>query len=150
MSNDVSVKNKLRQKMQDFKDRIDEADEREHEAKEKLKLVEDATYQLESERNSKESKIVMAQQQLDEKNKQIRKLEKKLRELEDKRERENELVKTLEVMELDGDEKLSDLERQAKTMTDTIENKESQNQEMGLRLKQLESELDNVSINSLS
>ena len=145
MSNDI--KNKLRERMQKIKDGIDIAEDREHEGKEQLKKVEDQAYQLESERTSKGGKISMAQKLLDEKNAQVRKIEERLREIEGKCERENELVKTLEVMEIDGDEKLNDLEKQTKTVNDIVENKELQNKEMALRLAQLENELEKVSRN---
>ena len=61
--------------------------------------------------------------------------------------RENELVKALEVIEIEGDEKLSDLEKKAKNVNDVVESKELQNKELELRLAQLESELEKVSSN---
>ena len=145
MSNDI--KTKLRQRMQGLKDQIDTAEDREQDAKELLKKVEEHSYQLESDRNSLESKISLARNLLNEKTKQLSEKKERLEELECKGERESELVKALEVMELDGDEKLNDLEKLAKTANEEVENKELQNKERALRLAQLENELEKVSRN---
>lgn len=142
MANDV--KNKLRQRMQDLKDKIDEAEDRIQTAKDQLKKLDGTSYQLESERNSKKSKIALGKLQLKEKNDQLEKMQALLEELTEKSNRENELVKTLEVMEMDGDVKLNDLEKQAKSLIEMSEDKELQNREMTLKLAKLGRDLEKV------
>lgn len=142
MANDV--KNKLRQRMQGFKDKIDEAEDRIQTAKDQLKKLDGTSYQLESERNSKKSKIALGKRQLKEKNDQLEKMQALLEELTEKSNRENELVKTLEVMEMDGDVKLNDLEKQAKSLIEVSEDKELQNREMTLKLAKLGRDLEKV------
>ena len=143
MANDV--RNKLRQRMQALKDKIDEAEDRVQNAKDQLKKLDGTSYQLESERNSKKSKIALGKLQLKEKNDQLEKMQALLEELTEKSNRENELVKTLEVMEIDGDVKLNDLEKQAKSLIEMSEDKELQNREMALKLAKLERDLEKVS-----
>lgn len=140
MANDV--RNKLRQRMQALKDKIDEAEDRVQNAKDQLKKLDGTSYQLESERNSKKSKIALGKLQLKEKNDQLEKMQALLEELTEKSNRENELVKTLEVMEIDGDVKLNDLEKQAKSLIEMSEDKELQNREMALKLAKLERDLE--------
>lgn len=140
MANDV--RNKLRQRMQALKDKIDEAEDRVQNAKDQLKKLDGTSYQLESERNSKKSKIALGELQLKEKNDQLEKMQALLEELTEKSNRENELVKTLEVMEIDGDVKLNDLEKQAKSLIEMSEDKELQNREMALKLAKLERDLE--------
>lgn len=141
------ARGKLRERVQELKNKIDGAEDREQDAKDLLKKAEDKGYQLESEKNSKVGKIAMAKQLFDDRNEQLKKMEERLQELTEKCERENELVKALEVIEIDGDEKLSDLEKKAKNVNDVVESKELQNKELELRLAQLESELEKVSSN---
>lgn len=143
MANDV--RNKLRQRMQALKDKIDEAEDRVQNAKDQLKKLDGTSYQLESERNSKKSKIALGELQLKEKNDQLEKMQALLDELTEKSNRENELVKTLEVMEIDGDVKLNYLEKQAKSLIEMSEDKELQNREMALKLAKLERDLEKVS-----
>lgn len=47
-------------------------------------------------------------------------------------------------MEIDGDEKLSDLEKKVKLVNDMIEDKELQNREMFLKLVKLEKDFEKV------
>ena len=131
--------------MQALKDKIDEAEDRVQNAKDQLKKLDGTSYQLESERNSKKSKIALGELQLKEKNDQLEKMQALLEELTEKSNRENELVKTLEVMEIDGDVKLNDLEKQAKSLIEMSEDKELQNREMALKLAKLERDLEKVS-----
>lgn len=47
-------------------------------------------------------------------------------------------------MEIDGDEKLSDLEKKVKLVNDMIEDKELQNREMFLKVVKLEKDFEKV------
>ena len=47
-------------------------------------------------------------------------------------------------MEIDGDVKLNDLEKQAKSLIEMSEDKELQNREMALKLAKLERDLEKV------
>lgn len=142
----ANVRNKIRDRMQDIRNKIDVAEDRECDASELLKEVKEKAYLLESDRNSMEKKINFTKKLLDEKNKELTKKLKKLGDLEDKDKVESELVKTLETIELDGDEKLNSLEKQLQKISDIAEKKESENKESTLRLEQLESELEKVRI----
>lgn len=141
--------NKLRERMQQLKDRIDLAEDREHDAKEVLKEVEEKAYQFESECGSKERKITLMKKALATKKRELAKKDARLEEIGEKDERESELVKTLENMELDGDEKLNDLEKELQKIQHIADIKESENKELTLRQAQLESEYDKVRTHSV-
>ncbi len=140
----TTAKNKIREIMQELKDKIDDAEDREQNAKELLKEAEEKAYQFESECSSKAKKITLTEKQLAEKTKELNRKIKRLEELKQKDEVESGLVKTLENMELDGDEKLNDLEKQLQKISFMADNKESENQELTLRMAQLENELEKV------
>lgn len=136
--------NKIRDRMQDLKNKIDDADDRAQVAKQLLKDVSDKELQLESEKKIKEKKISQNEKTLVEMKKELDKKLKKMEETEQKQEVEDELVKTLANMEMDGDEKLSELEKQVEKIRNIAESKDIENKEMTLRMAQLENELDKV------
>lgn len=136
--------NKIRDRMQDLKNKIDDADDRAQVAKQLLKDVSDKELQLESEKKIKEKKIGQNEKTLVEMKKELDKKLKKMEEIEQKQEVEDELVKTLANMEMDGDEKLSELEKQVEKIRNIAESKDIENKEMTLRMAQLENELDKV------
>lgn len=143
-TSNAAIKNKIRDRMQDLKNKIDDADDRAQVAKHSLKEITDKELQLESEKQTKEKKVGQNEKTLVEMKKELDKKLKKMEEIERKQEVEDELVKTLANMEMDGDEKLSELEKQVEKIKNIAESKDLENKEMTLRMAQLENELDKV------
>lgn len=141
-TSNAAIKNKIRDRMQDLKNKIDDADDRAQVAKHSLKEITDKELQLESEKQTKEKKVGQNEKTLVEMKKELDKKLKKMEEIERKQEVEDELVKTLANMEMDGDEKLSELEKQVEKIKNIAESKDIENKEMTLRMAQLENELD--------
>lgn len=141
-----NAKNKIRDRFQEIRDKIDVADDRADNALDVLKEAKRKADELELDRDSCKRKIELAKASLAERNNELKKKLKKLEDLEDKDKVESELVKTLENIELDGDEKLNSLEKQLQKISNIAEKKESENKESTLRLEQLESELEKVRV----
>ena len=141
-----NAKTKIRDRMLDIKNRIDTAEDRERNATDLLKVADEKALQLDSELNSKKKKIEFTKNLLAERKKEEKKKLKKLEDLEDKDKVESELVKTLENIELDGDERLNSLEKQLQKISDIADKKEKENRESNLRRDHLESELKKVRV----
>lgn len=141
-----NAKNKIRDRFQEIRDKIDVADDRADNALDVLKEAKRKADELELDRDSYKRKIELAKATLTERNNELKKKLKKLEDLEDKDKVESELVKTLENIELDGDEKLNSLEKQLQKISNIADKKESENKESTLRLEQLESELEKVRV----
>lgn len=139
-----NAKNKIRDRFQEIRDKIDVADDRADNALDVLKEAKRKADELELDRDSCKRKIELTKASLAERNNELKKKLKKLEDLEDKDKVESELVKTLENIELDGDEKLNSLEKQLQKISNIADKKESENKESTLRLEQLESELEKV------
>lgn len=139
-----NAKTKIRDRMLDIKNRIDTAEDRKRDATDLLKEAEEKALHLDSELNSKKKKIEFTKNLLAEKRKEEKKKLQKLADLEDKDKVESELVKTLENIELDGDERLNNLEKQLQKISDIADKKEKENRESNLRRDHLEGELKKV------
>lgn len=142
MSSEVLLK--VRERMQKIKDKIDVAEEREHNAKMSLKEVE-ATYdQHESDIDSMKKRISLLQKELDEKRALLEERKIKSEEYEEKCVQESEVVRTLESVEIDEDERLHQIETDLAETTVRADTMELQNTELKQKLGQLENEIQKV------
>ena len=142
MSSEVLLK--VRERMQKIKDKIEEAEEREQNAKTSLKEVE-ATYdQHESDIDSMKKRISLLQKELDEKRVLLEERKMKSEEYEEKCVQESEVVRTLESVEIDEDERLHQIETDLAETTVRADTMELQNTELKQKLGQLENEIQKV------
>ena len=88
-----------------IKDKIEDAEEREHNAKVSLKEVEATYNQHESDIDSMKKRISLLQKELDEKRVLLEERKIKSEEFEEKCVQESEVVRTLESVEIDEDER---------------------------------------------
>lgn len=142
MSSEVLLK--VRERMQKIKDKIEGAEEREHDAKESLKEVEAVYYQHESDIDSMRKRIELLQKELDEKNSLLQERKVKSDSLEQKYEQESEVVRELESVEIDGDERMHEVETEMTETAQRAETMELQTTELKQKHGQLENEMQKV------
>lgn len=142
MSSEVLLK--VRERMQKIKDKIEEAEEREHNAKMSLKEVEATFDQHESDIDSMKKRISLLQKELDEKRVLLEERKIKSEEYEEKCVQESEVVRTLESVEIDEDERLHLIETDLAETTVRADTMELQNTELKQKLGQLENEIQKV------
>lgn len=142
MSSEVLLK--VREKMQKIKDKIELAEEREHNAKEQLKEVEANCSQHETDIRSMKKRIKLLQMELKEKTTLLEDRKMKSSHLEEKYEQESEVVRTLESVEIDEDERFHAIEAELAETTQKAETMELQTTELKQKLGQLENEIQKV------
>lgn len=142
MSSEVLLK--VRERMQKIKDKIEDAEEREHNAKLSLKEVEATYNQHESDIDSMKKRISLLQKELDEKRVLLEERKIKSEEFEEKCVQESEVVRTLESVEIDEDERLHQIETDLAETTVRADTTELQNTELKQKLGQLENEIQKV------
>lgn len=137
----TSMMDKVREKMQALKDKIEEAEERELMAKAEMKDAEARAYQHESDLDSMQNRMALIEKDLAKTTKQLDEKREKLEQLENKQEEDSEVVRKLEGVELDGDERLIELEEMLKEATAQADQFDHRNIEIIQKLQQTESEL---------
>lgn len=142
MSSEVLLK--VRERMQKIKDKIEEAENREHNAKEELKEVLAAAYQHESDIDSMKKRTDLLSRELEEKTTLLEERKLKSDRLEEKYEKESEVVRELENVEIGEDERFHDLETELSETTQKAEQLELQTTELKQKLGQLENEIHKV------
>ena len=142
MSSEVLLK--VREKMQKIKDKIDLAEEREHNAKLELKEVEANYSQHETDINSMKKRIRLLQLELKEKNTLLDERKKKSEHLAEKYEKESEVVRELESVEIDEDERFHGIESELAETSQRAETMELQSTELKQKLGQLQNEIQKV------
>lgn len=135
---------KVRERMQKMKDRIEDFEQREFDAKSALKEAQALAYQHESDRDSIANRIDMLEKELEKVNERLEHKEARLAELEEKTEEEGNIVKELTSNEMDGDEKLNELEFMVKEAWKEASETEHRHIEIANRLTQTQNELDKV------
>ena len=133
---------KLRERLQGFKDKIEEAEERTAAAKELTKNTEAEADQHEVDRNSMKSRIALLKKELQEKLEKLDEKAARLAELTNKSTEEGEAVRELECVESEGDEQMADLESQLKLTQQELEQTDHRNIELAQKVLQTESELN--------
>ena len=142
MSSEVLLK--VRERMQKMKDKIEDAENREHDAKEECKEVEATLGQNETDIDSMKKRIQLLTKELDEKNALLEERKMKSGQLEEKYEKENEVVRELENVEIGEDERMHELETDLTETSQKAEQLELQNTELRQKLGQLENEIQKV------
>ena len=130
--------------MQKMKDKIEDAENREHDAKEECKEVEATLGQNETDIDSMKKRIQLLTKELDEKNALLEERKMKSGQLEEKYEKENEVVRELENVEIGEDERMHELETDLTETSQKAEQLELQNTELRQKLGQLENEIQKV------
>lgn len=142
MSSEVLLK--VRERMQKVKDKIEDAENREHDAKEECKEVEATLGQNETDIDSMKKRIQLLTKELDEKDALLEERKMKSGQLEEKYEKENEVVRELENVEIGEDERMHELETDLTETSQKAEQLELQNTELRQKLGQLENEIQKV------
>lgn len=135
---------KVREQMQKIKDKIEEAEEREHNAQMRLKEVIAICDQHDSDKDSMDKRLSLLQKELDEKTLLLEERKIKSEEYEEKCSQENEVVRTLESVEIDEDERLHQIEADLAETTVKADTMEIQSTELKQKLGQLENEIQKV------
>ena len=135
---------KVRERMQKVKDKIDDCEQREYEAKSALKTVQAEAYTHEQDRDSLSNRIEMLEKDYEKLMERLEEKQARLDLLEDKLEEEGSIVKELTSSEMEGDEKLNDLEFTVKEAWKEASITEHSCHELENRLAQTQNELDKV------
>lgn len=135
---------KVREEMQKLKDKIEVAEEREQKALDCLKETTAICDQHESDKDSMDKRLTLLQKELDEKTHLLEERKIKSEEYEEKCSHENEVVRTLENVEIDEDERLHQIEADLAETTVKADTMEIQSTELKQKLGQLENEIQKV------